>query len=101
TRLALFFGAGTSVVLLLSLALLYVALHRQLGSAVDADLSARSDDLLAGVQARDLTAVAGDPMAQLYAADGTVLASAVSVTGRTLLTPAQVRAVHGAKATTV
>jgi two-component system OmpR family sensor kinase len=101
TRLALLFGAGTSVVLLLSLALLYVALHRQLGSAADADLSARSDDLLASAEARDLTAVAGDPMAQLYAADGTTLASSVSVAGRSLLTARQVHAARDARATTV
>jgi two-component system, OmpR family, sensor kinase len=94
-RLALVFGVGTSVLLLLSLALLYVALHHQLNGAVDADLAGRSDDLTASVQANDLTAVAGDPMAQLYTADGTPIATAVSIAGRVLLNPAQVRAVHG------
>lgn len=94
-RLALLFGAGTSVVLLLSLFVLYLALDRQLNGAVDADLAGRSDDLAASVRAHDLTAVAGDPMAQLYAADGAPLATAMSIAGRVLLDPAQVRAVHG------
>lgn len=97
-RLAMVFGIGTSGVLLLSLSLLYVALDRQLDGAVDEDLAGRSDDLVASVRAHDLTAVAGDPMAQLYAADGSSLATAVSIAGRVLLSPAQVRAVH---ATTV
>ena len=94
-RLALVFGAGTSLVLLLALSLLYVALDRQLDGAVDADLAGRSDDLATSVRAHDLTAVAGDPMAQLYDADGTPVATAVSIAGRVLLSPAQVRAVHG------
>ncbi|GGK73503.1 sensor histidine kinase [Mangrovihabitans endophyticus] len=93
-RLALVFGAGTSAVLLLALFLLYLALDRQLDRAVDADLSGRSADLAASVRAHDLTAVAGDPMAQLYAADGTPVATSVAIAGRVLLTPAQVRAVH-------
>ena len=99
TRLVLLFGAGTSAVLLLSLALLYAALHRQLGRAVDADLTARSDDLVASVRANDLKAVEGDPMAQLYAADGTPLATAASIRHRILLTPAQARAVRRTSAT--
>ena len=99
TRLVLLFGAGTSVVLLLSLSLLYVGLERQLGGAVDADLAGRSADLAASVRAHDLTVVAGDPMAQLYSADGTALATSVSIAGRVLLSPAEVRAVHGTSAT--
>lgn len=98
SRLALLFGAGTSAVLLFALSLLYVALNQQLGNALDADLSDRSDDLAASVRAHDLTAVAGDPMAQLYNADGAPVATAVSIAGRTLLDPAQVRAVHGTSA---
>jgi signal transduction histidine kinase len=94
-RLALVFGVGTSMLLLLSLSLLYVALNRQLNGAVDEDLAGRSDDLAASVRAHDLTAVAGDPMAQLYASGGRPVATSLSVEGRTLLTPAQVRAVHG------
>lgn len=94
-RLALVFGAGTTVVLLVALSLLYVVLDRQLGAAVDTDLAGRSDDLLASVHAHDLTAVAGDPMAQLYDRDGTPIATSVSIAGRVLLEPAQVHAVRG------
>ncbi|BEL04087.1 ATP-binding protein [Actinoplanes sichuanensis] len=93
TRLALTFGIGTSLVLLVALSLLYVALDRQLDAAVDADLTGRADDLLAGILARDPGAVRGDPMAQLYAADGTPVASATALGGRVLLPPDQVRAV--------
>ncbi|GAA0569689.1 ATP-binding protein [Paractinoplanes ferrugineus] len=95
-RLTLLFGLGTSVVLLLCLSLLYLALDRQLDGAVDADLAGRSTDLLAGLRSNDLAAVAGDPMAQLYAADGTPLATSVSVAGQVLLDPVQVRAVRRA-----
>jgi signal transduction histidine kinase len=94
SRLALVFGIGTSLVLLLSLSLLYFTLDRQLQGAVDADLAGRSGDLTASVRAHDLTVVAGDPMAQLYAADGTPVATSVAIAGRVLLDPAQVRAVH-------
>jgi two-component system OmpR family sensor kinase len=94
SRLALLFGVGTSVVLLFALSLLYVALNRQLNSALDADLADRGDDLAASVRVNDLTAVASDPAAQLYAADGTPVATASSIAGRVLLDPAQVRAVH-------
>lgn len=94
-RLALVFGLGTSLVLLISLSLLYLALDRQLDGAVDADLAGRSDDLLASVRANDLTAVAGDPMAQLYAPGGAPVATAVAIAGRVLLTPGQVHDVHG------
>ncbi|MFC4066191.1 ATP-binding protein [Actinoplanes subglobosus] len=92
-RLALTFGAGTSFVLLVALSLLFVALDRQLDAAVDADISGRADDLIAGVLARDPGAVRGDPMAELYAADGTPLVSAAALAGQTLLAPEQVRAV--------
>ncbi len=94
-RLALLFGVGTSLVLLLALSLLYVALDRQLDGAVDEDLAGRSADLAASIRAHDLTAVAGDPMAQLYDADGSPVATAVAIAGRVLLSPAQVRAIHG------
>ena len=99
-RLTLVFGAGTSLVLLLGLALLYVALNRQLNGAVDADLAGRSDDLIASVRVHDLTAVDGDPMAQLYGIDGNPIASSVSISGRLLLNPAQALAVHTTTAAT-
>ncbi|BCY11469.1 cell wall metabolism sensor histidine kinase WalK [Actinoplanes sp. L3-i22] len=94
-RLALVFGLGTSAVLLVSLSLLYVALAHQLDAAVDTDLTARSDDLLASVRGHDLGAVHGDPIAQLYAADGTPVATAAAIRDQILLTPEQVRAVRG------
>lgn len=100
-RLALVFGIGTSVVLLMSLSLLYLALDRQLDDAVDADLAARSNDLLASVQARDPTAVANDPMAQLYAPGGSPIATAGAISGRVLLNPGEVRAVRGTTVSTV
>lgn len=94
-RLALVFGIGTSAVLLLALSLLYVALEHQLNAAVDADLTARSDDLLASVRTHDLGAVHGDPMAQLYRADGTPVATSAAIRGQTLMAADQVRAVRG------
>ncbi|WP_436532975.1 sensor histidine kinase [Actinoplanes sp. HUAS TT8] len=94
-RLALLFGIGTSAVLLLALSLLYVALDHQLDAAVDQDLAARSDDLVASVRTHDLGAVHGDPMAQLYAADGTPVATSAAIRDRVLLAPEQVRTVHG------
>ncbi len=92
-RLALIFGIGTSLALLVALCLLYVALDRQLDAAVDADLSGRADDLITGIRAQDTAAVRGDPMAQLYSADGTPVDSATTLAGRILLRPEQVRAV--------
>ncbi|GAA2905524.1 two-component sensor histidine kinase [Actinoplanes cyaneus] len=93
-RLALVFGVGTSMVVLLALSLLYLVLDHQLDAAVDQDLAARSDDLVAAVRTHDLGAVHGDPMAQLYGPDGTPIATAAAIRGRVLLTPTQVRAVH-------
>lgn len=94
-RLALVFGIGTSAVLLLALSLLYLALDHQLDAAVDQDLAARSDDLLASVRTHDFGAVHGDPMAQLFGADGTPVETSAAIRGRVLLTPEQARAVHG------
>ncbi|GIE76491.1 two-component sensor histidine kinase [Actinoplanes philippinensis] len=94
-RLALVFGVGTSLVLLVALSLLYVALERQLDAAVDADLSGRADDLIAGMRAQDLDAVRADPLAELYAADGTPLASSAGLNGQVLLRPEQISAVGG------
>ncbi|HWS37375.1 MAG TPA: ATP-binding protein [Actinoplanes sp.] len=91
-RLAVMFGAGVSLVLLVALSLLYIALHRQLDAAVDADLRNRGDDLIAALPSRNIAVVRGDPMAQLYAADGTVLASSTALADRILLRPDQVTA---------
>ena len=93
TRLVLLFSVGTALVLLACLLVLHEALDRQLDGALANDLSGRYDDLSAAVGARDLRAVADDPLAQVYAADGTVLASSRTIRDRRLLTPGQVEAV--------
>jgi two-component system OmpR family sensor kinase len=95
SRLVVLFAAGSLVVLVLSLSLLYVALTRQLSAALDADLQNRSNDLIAGLHNGDLSAVSGDPMAQVYNADGTLVFTSTDLTVR-LLSPEQVRAVQGA-----
>jgi len=93
-RLVVLFTVGTTVVLLASLALLYAALDKQLRDAVDADLAGRSNDLTAAVRTGDISAVSDDLMAQLYSADGGVLASSASVATRRLLSTGQVGAVR-------
>jgi two-component system, OmpR family, sensor kinase len=93
-RLVVLFTVGTTVVLLASLALLYAALDKQLRDAVDADLAGRSNDLTAAVRTGDISAVSDDLMAQLYSADGGVLASSASVATRRLLSTGQVVAVR-------
>jgi hypothetical protein len=93
TRLVVFFSVGTALVLLVCLLVLHEALDRQLDGALANDLSGRYDDLSAAVGARDLRAVADDPLAQLYAADGTVVAASRGFRDTRLLTPAQVEAV--------
>jgi two-component system OmpR family sensor kinase len=97
SRVVVVYVLGTSVVLLICLGLLYVALDQRLRGSFDADLLGRSDDLAASVRAGELSAVAADPLAQLYAADGTVLAGSPALAGRRLLTPERVRAVTTAR----
>jgi signal transduction histidine kinase len=92
TRLVLFFSVGTALVLLVCLLVLHEALDRQLDGALANDLSGRYDDLSAAVVGGDLRAVADDPLAQLYSADGTVVTGSRSFRDRRLLTPAQVKA---------
>jgi two-component system OmpR family sensor kinase len=93
-RLIVLFAAGTTIVLLGSLALLYAVLNRQMHDAVDAVLAGRSEDLAASVLTGDTSAVSDDLMAQLYAASGSVLASSRSVDGQRLLSAEQVTAVR-------
>jgi two-component system, OmpR family, sensor kinase len=90
-RVTLLFTVGAAAALGLCLALLYVALDRQLTAALDADLRSRGADLVAAVQAGDDAVVARDPLAQLYAADGTVLAGSPSLGDRRLLAADEVR----------
>jgi two-component system OmpR family sensor kinase len=99
SRLVVLFAAGSMVVLLLSLSLLYVVLEGQLSAALDADLQHRSDDLIAGLRTGDLSAVSGDPLAQVYSSDGTLVFSSTGLVTR-LLDPAQVRAVRATTSAT-
>ncbi|WP_433361114.1 ATP-binding protein [Actinoplanes sp. CA-142083] len=95
SRLVLLFAAGTLAALVLCLSLLFVALDRELRTSVDDDLSSRGDDLVAALRDGDLSAVTSDPYAQLYNADGTVMAGSASLAGQRLLQPAEVRAIRG------
>src|SRR4051812_16316326 len=99
TRLVLLFSVGTALVLLACLLVLHEALDRQLDGALANDLSGRYDDLSAAVETHDLRAVADDPLAQVYALDGTLMASSRGIRDRRLLTPSQVMAVTGEKTT--
>jgi two-component system, OmpR family, sensor kinase len=90
-RVTLLFTIGAAAALGLCLALLYLALDRQLTAALDADLRSRGADLVAAVQAGDDGVVARDPLAQLYAADGAVLAGSPSLGDRRLLAADEVR----------
>jgi two-component system OmpR family sensor kinase len=91
TRVTLLFTIGAAAALGLCLALLYVALDRQLTAALDADLRSRGADLAAAVQAGDDGVVARDPLAQLYATDGAVLTGSPSLGVRRLLAANEVR----------
>jgi signal transduction histidine kinase len=93
TRLVLFFSVATALVLIACLLVLHEALDRQLDGALANDLSGRYDDLSAAVGAHDLRAVSDDPLAQLYTADGTLVAGSRSFRDRRLLTVDQVRSV--------
>ncbi|MGH3753150.1 MAG: sensor histidine kinase [Pseudonocardiaceae bacterium] len=90
-RVTLVFAVGAAAALGLCLVLLYVTLDQQLVTALDTDLNARSDDLVAAVVAGELGVVARDPLAQLYATNGAVLVSSPSLTDRRLLSVEEVR----------
>lgn len=93
-RVTLLFTLGSAGVLAICLALLYVTLGAQLATALDDDLQARSGDLAAALRSGDAAVVARDPLAQLYAADGTVLAGSPSLEGQRLLSADEVRALQ-------
>lgn len=99
-RLVVVFAVGASVALVLGLVLLYLLLDRQLSGVLDAGLARRSDDLAAALAAGDVGVVRADPLAQLYAADGSVLAGSPILSGRPLLDAGQVRRVTGEELTT-
>ncbi|WP_207936422.1 HAMP domain-containing sensor histidine kinase [Actinomadura sp. KC216] len=92
-RVTLVSAVGAAAALVTCLVLLFVALDRQLGDALDSGLRSRADDLAAAVRAGDLAELAGDPMAQLYTADGRLLGGSAAAPGR-LLTPRDVRDVR-------
>lgn len=94
-RLVLIFTLGMSSVLLLSLLVLFAVLDKRLESALDEDLVNRSADLQALLEVRDHRAIRSDPLAQLYAADGRLLAGSPALRTHRLLSPGQVRAVRG------
>jgi hypothetical protein len=94
-RLVVVFAVGACGALVFCLVLLYVLLDRQLWDVLDADLAGRSDDLAAAASAGDVDVVRADPLAQLYAADGRLLAGTPALGDRRLLDVEQVRTVGG------
>lgn len=89
--MTLVFTIGAAAVLGLCLALLYIVLERQLTAALDTDLRTRGADLVAAVRVGDAGVVAGDPLAQLYAANGAVLTGSPSLGERRLVAADEVR----------
>jgi two-component system, OmpR family, sensor kinase len=94
-RLVVVFAVGASAALVFGLVLLYLLLDRQLSGVLDADLARRSDDLAAAVSMGDVDVVRADPLAQLYAADGSLFAGSPVLGDRALLDAGQVRMVGG------
>ncbi|MDQ3764593.1 MAG: HAMP domain-containing histidine kinase [Actinomycetota bacterium] len=90
-RVTVVFAMGAAAALGLCLVLLYVTVDQQLVTALDTDLNARSDDLVAAVVAGDLAVVARDPLAQLYASNGAVLVGSPSLADRRLLSAEEVQ----------
>ncbi|GAA4629641.1 hypothetical protein GCM10023196_051790 [Actinoallomurus vinaceus] len=94
-RLLLAFTLGASAALMLCLVLLYVLLVRQLNAALDEDLTQRSHDLATAATQGDLGAVGRDPLAQLYAGDGTQISGSPALAGVRLLSVSEVRSFTG------
>ncbi|MFD1507081.1 HAMP domain-containing protein [Georgenia yuyongxinii] len=86
-RVTLVFAVGAAAALVLCLALLYLILSRQLVTALDDDLRARSADLVAAVAAGDVEVVVRDPLAQLYGPEGAVIAGSAALGDSRLLSP--------------
>ena len=97
-RLLLVSTLGASAALVLSLILLYLMLVRQLNTALDDDLTQRGHDLSAATQG-DLGAVQRDPLAQLYAGDGTLISGSPALAHVRLLSVSEVRTLAGDKLT--
>ncbi|XVQ06546.1 sensor histidine kinase [Spirillospora sp. CA-255316] len=94
-RVMLVSAMGAAGALAICLVGLFVALDRQLWSALESGLHSRADDLAASVRAGDLAELAGDPIAQLYTPDGGLAGGSTAVRGR-LLSPDEARRVRGA-----
>jgi signal transduction histidine kinase len=90
---------GASAALVLSLILLYLMLARQLNTALDDDLTQRGHDLATAATQGDLGAVQRDPLAQLYAGDGTLISGSPSLAHARLLSVSEVRTLTGEKLT--
>ncbi|MGI8537940.1 MAG: ATP-binding protein [Mycobacteriales bacterium] len=80
-RLAVLFAVSVAVVLAIAVGLLALATGQQFNAAVDTGLRTRSESLQAAVARADLSAVRTDPLAELVAADGRVLAASSSLAG--------------------
>lgn len=98
-RLLLVSTLGASAALVLSLVLLYLMLVRQLNTALDDDLTQRGHDLETAVAQGDLGAVQRDPLAQLYAGDGTLISGSPSLARVRLLSVSEVRTLTGKRLT--
>lgn len=83
-RVTLVCGLGAAGALAICLAVLYVSLDRQLWAALDSGLGSRSGDLAAAVRAGDLVELSYDPIAQLYNADGALIAGSGTLRDRLL-----------------
>lgn len=93
-RLTLLIALGATVVVGICLAALYTALAGQLQSALDSGLVERSQDLEAIVEQQGGGTLARDPLAQLYAADGSLVTGSAALHGERLLPAARVRQVR-------
>ncbi|GAB2808917.1 ATP-binding protein [Actinoallomurus bryophytorum] len=98
-RLLLVSTLGASAALVLSLILLYLMLVRQLNTALDDDLAQRGHDLATATTQGDLGAVQRDPLAQLYAGDGTLIGGSPSLARVRLLSVPEVRSLTGSELT--
>ncbi|MEV5750339.1 ATP-binding protein [Actinoallomurus sp. NPDC052308] len=94
-RLLLAFTLGTSVALILCLILLYVLLVEQLNAALDEDLAERSHDVATAATRGDIGAAGRDPLAQLYADDGTLIIGSPALARVRLLSVSEVRGLTG------
>jgi two-component system OmpR family sensor kinase len=93
-RVAASFASVVAAVLLVASGLLYVQFGHDLQGRIDEELSERQVTFVGLAKDRSPTAVltiAGEPFAQIYRADGTVIASTRRITPTPSLTSAQVQ----------